>query len=205
MSKQHLVKLKPFAPITLGAFVLTETGVEITGRPTWENYQGAFEFAKRAHRSSGFWLADLLRHGESRKDWAKLIDHAVDATGLSAKTLRNVRVVGAIPMARRRDTVEFSHHVEVAPLTAEEQDHFLERCEDEGWSVRDLRDAIKQSKRETVLEGQADEIWTIEVSVQLEVEGANEVNCEDYAWELVKGAIGTIPSARVVASNARPK
>lgn len=193
------------APFQIGLFTLTETGMDVDGTPTFGAWQGVGDYIKRAHKASGFWLADWLRYGESRKDWEDRLGQAVDVTELSPSTLRHVRAAGRVAPGRRRPKVDFSLHLEVSGLTDEEQAHWLQRCEDEGWSVRDLRDAIKQSKREVILEGQADEVWTIEVSVQLEVEGATEVNCEDYAWELVKGAVATIPTARVVASNARPK
>jgi hypothetical protein len=193
-------------PITLGAFVLTETGVEIDGQKvTWPNFQGAFEFAKRAHRSSGFWLADLLAYGESRKDWENHMSHMADATGLTVGTLRNVRMVAKIPPARRRAGVEFSHHVEVVPLEPADQDEFLERAETEGWSVRDLRDAIQAKRRRVVLKGRADTMHTVEVSVQLEIEAPAAGIAEDRAWEVVKKALLHITGARVIASHARPR
>ena len=142
-------------PITLGGFRLVETGVEITGRPDWGNMVGAWAFAKRANRSAGFWLADLMRYARKRPDWAGKLSQLIDHTGLSAKTVKNIEAVGAIPPSRRRDDVEFGHHEVVAPLEPEEQVAWLERAAEHGWNVRELRMEIRAAKRRKVIEGQA--------------------------------------------------
>lgn len=100
-------------------------------------------------------MADWLRYGESRSDWADVLAQAVDATGLSEKTLKNVRAVGAIDPSRRRDGVEFALHAEVVGLEPGEQDYWLERTETEGWTRQELRLEIRAAKRTKVLEGQA--------------------------------------------------
>ena len=205
-SSRRLVKIPDVKPITLGVFVLTETGVEVTGRATYENYEGALEFAKRAHRSSGFWLADLLLYGDSRQDWTERLEAAHDATGLSLGTLKNVRAVGkAIALPRRRAKVEFSLHVEVAHLTAPEQDYWLKRAEEEDWSVRELRLAIKDASRSAVLDGRSPSMWTVEVTVQVEVESINRTRAQDRAWDDVKHALVNERTMKVIGAQARPR
>lgn len=150
-------KMVGLPPFTIGKFTFTPTGVDITGKPDLPEYEGAWDFATRAHQYSGFWLADLLRYGESRKDWAERLQQVHDHTGLSTKTLMNVRAVGAIDKSRRREGhgVEFHHHVEVAGLEPHEQVQFLEKVQVEGWNRRELRQHIRASKRVRVIEGQA--------------------------------------------------
>lgn len=142
-------------PFLIGDFLFTSTGVDVQGKPTWESFYGALEFAKRANRCSGWWLADMLRYGDTRKEWATRLEQVVDATGLSEKTLKNVRAIGAIDKSRRRDGIEFSQHAEVAALAPAEQTEWLEKAESHGWDRRELRANIRASKRRKVIEGQA--------------------------------------------------
>lgn len=138
-----------------GHYTLHATGIRVTGRPTFEMHEGVGAFIKRAHRASGFWLADWLRYGDARTDWKRQLDQAVDATGLTEKTLKNVRAVGAIPPSRRRDDVDFTLHEAVTSLTPEEQSHWLDQAALHGWGQREMRLNIRAAKRRTVIEGQA--------------------------------------------------
>lgn len=147
----------PMRPLTLfGHFVLTETALEVNGRPSFDEYQAAGEFINRAHRASGFWMGDWLRYGEKREDWRERLSQAHGHTGLSEKTLKNVRAVaGSVDKARRRDGVEFGVHAEVAALEPDEQSEWLTKAEENGWTVRELRLEIRAAKRRKVIEGQA--------------------------------------------------
>jgi N6-adenosine-specific RNA methylase IME4 len=138
-----------------GTYTLTSTACLITGRPTFDEHAAAGNFIKRAHRCSGFWLADWLRYGDERHDWNDRIAQIVDATGLSEKTVKNVRAVGAIEQSRRRDGVEFSLHEVVAALEPNEQTAWLEAAEREGWNRQELRMNIRAARRRRVVEGQA--------------------------------------------------
>lgn len=152
-----LTRIKDVQPIKIGPFTLTATGLEVDSRhtPTFEQYEDVGEFIKRTHRASGFWLADWLRYGESRADWEDRLSQAVDATGLSEKTLKNVRAVGRIEKSRRREGVEFGLHAEIAGLTPTEQSTWLARAEAQGWDRRELRLNVRAAKRTRIIEGQA--------------------------------------------------
>ena len=142
-------------PITIGGFLLTATGMEVHGRPSFTEYEAVGEFIRYTHRRAGFWLSDWLRYGESREDWRAKLSQAVDATGLSAKTLRNVRAIGAIAeTVRRPETVDFALHGEVCGMAEADQAVWLERAEVEGWTQREFRLAIRASRRRAVIEGQ---------------------------------------------------
>jgi N6-adenosine-specific RNA methylase IME4 len=141
--------------LQLGRFKLTAVGLEITGKPTYDEWLGVGDFIKRTHRASGFWLADWLRYGDSREEWRERLGQAIDHSELSEKTLLNIRSVAAIDPSRRRDDVDFSHHVEVAPLEPEEQAEWLGKSAEHGWSVRELRLEIRASRRRQVIDGQA--------------------------------------------------
>lgn len=165
-----LTKFRDVQPITIGPFTLTATGLTAKGKPSFEQWETVGEFIKRTHRASGFWLADWLRYGENREDWNERLSQAVDATGLSEKTLKNVRAVGKIEPSRRRDGVEFGLHAEVAGLKPTEQSEWLERAEVQGWDRRELRLNIRAAKRTRIIEGQA------------RLEGMYRVIYADFPW-----------------------
>lgn len=150
-----LARIPNLKPITIGCFTLTTTGMEVHGRPSFGEYEGVGDFIQRANQASGFWLADWLRYGESRADWKERLDQAIESTGKSEKTLKNIRAVGTIEPSRRRDDVEFAHHAVVTSLSPSEQTHWLERSHAEGWTERELRMEIRAAKRSAVIEGQA--------------------------------------------------
>jgi N6-adenosine-specific RNA methylase IME4 len=141
--------------LVIGKYTLTATGLRVTGRPSLDEHESVGVFIKRTHQASGWWLADWLRYGDSRGDWQERLDQVVDAGAMSAKTAANVRAIGAIEPSRRRESVSFSHHAEVAGLAPAEQSHWLERAELEGWTQRELRQNIRAFKRTKVIEGQA--------------------------------------------------
>jgi len=155
MPKQ-LVKAGEVKPIVIGHFTLHATGMDVWGRPSFEEYQGVGDFIQRAHRACGFWLGDWLRYGERRAEWQERLSQAHTFTGLSEKTLKNVRAVArSIDVSRRRDDVEFDVHAEVAGLEPEEQVEWLGKCEKHGWGRRELRLNLIAHKRRRVLHGQA--------------------------------------------------
>lgn len=155
MAKTPSLSGPEFRPIALGGFRLHETGVKVIGRPSFEEYVGALEFARRSHKCSGFWLADLMRYGDKRAEWAERLSQAQDATGLSEKTLKNIRAVGRIEPSRRRDDVPFALHETVSGLQPEEQTEWLAKAAEHGWDRRELRMEIRAARRRRIIEGQA--------------------------------------------------
>ena len=95
-----LVKPPDQDPIQIGHFCLTSTGMTVTGRPTFAEYERVGDFIKRAHQASGFWLADWLRFGESRQDWQERLSQAHHATG-QAQFLKSVIDEGAATLLDR--------------------------------------------------------------------------------------------------------
>lgn len=141
--------------ITIGHYTLTSTGLIVRGKPTYDEHEGVGVFIQRTVQASGWWLADWLRYGDERSDWQDKITQAIEQTGLSEKTLKNVRAIGAIDISRRRDDVEFSLHGEVASMHPADQVRWLAKAEKEGWTQRELRQNIHASKRALIIEGQA--------------------------------------------------
>ena len=200
MAKRAIAASSRVQPITIGAFTLDSKGMTVSGRPSFDEYQGVGDFITRATKASGFWMADWLRYGESRADWAGRLSQAQDASGLSLGTLKNIRSVGAIPLSRRRDGVEFALHAAVAGLDGDEQSAWLERAESEGWTLRELRLELKAARR-TVIAGRAETMWTVDVTVRLSVEAVEAWQAEEAAAAQVKAAAAGL-HAHVIGAHA---
>ena len=209
MSGKGLAHRRDITPITIGCYTLHETGIDVAGRPTLGEHQGVGDFIGRAHKASGWWVADWLKYGESREDWAERVQQVVEATHYSAASAKNLKLLGeSVAPSRRREDVHISLHFVVAALPAKEQTMWLEKAATGGWTVRELRQAIDASRRETVLDARADTMHTVDVTVQVEVEAGNETRAQDRAWEDVKKALhdaGLGKAARVISARARPR
>lgn len=97
-------------------------------------------------RISNWWIGDWLRYGTSR--WGEKYVEAARITGLEPKTLRNiVYVASAFELSRRRDTLTWSHHAEVAGLDASQQDLWLDRAVAQRLSPADLRIEVRAAER----------------------------------------------------------
>lgn len=71
--------------------------------------------------------------------------------GYVQETIANIiRVCEAMPNFLRRDELRFSHHVVVYDLNREDMDEWLDKCVEEGWSVKAFREAVKGVKPKPV-------------------------------------------------------
>jgi hypothetical protein len=92
--------------------------------------------------ASAWWLGDWLVYGQSR--YPDRYRRAVEGTSLHYKTLRNYAwVARKFTPTRRHDALSFQHHAEVAGLPEEDQDHWLDRAEHDGWPVSELRRRLR--------------------------------------------------------------
>jgi hypothetical protein len=96
--------------------------------------------------SSAWWLGDWLIYGQAR--YPDRYKRAITETGLDYQTLRNYAwVARQFTPERRRDSVSFQHHAELASLPADDQDEWLEQAEKSGWSRNELRNRLKASRK----------------------------------------------------------
>jgi len=141
--------------MVLGAFTLDALGLVVKGKPDYDEFCDVGRFCAHTHQASGWWLVDWLTYGESRREWADRMEQAVAFTGLSIRTLWNLKAGRKIEHSRRRESLDLAVHIVVAPMPPAEQDEWLERAETEGWTERELRENVRASKRRAVVEGQA--------------------------------------------------
>jgi hypothetical protein len=97
-------------------------------------------------RASGWWIGDWLRYGNAR--YGDRYGRAAQVTGYDEHSLRNMAyVAGRFDVPRRREALSFSHHAELASLSPEEQELWLDRAEASVLSVRSLRSELREARR----------------------------------------------------------
>ena len=101
---------------------------------------------------SAWSLGDWLIYGETFYNGR--YHDAIEQTSLDYQTLRNYAwVARRFQLSRRRDGLSFGHHAEVASLPEPEQDFWLRKAEEFGWSRNQMRRVVRASLRERSAEG----------------------------------------------------
>jgi hypothetical protein len=103
-------------------------------------------------QSSVWWLGDWIVFGERR--YPDRYKRAIRSTSLDYQTLRNYAwAARRFPPARRKARLSLQHHIEVAALPPDEQDHWLGLAERLRWS----RDELRRQMRASVCTGEVDD------------------------------------------------
>lgn len=173
-------KTKPF---NIGVFRFTDTGIDVDGRPTFKETEGAWEFVSRAHRSAGHWMISMIEYIDSREDWGDkrdaLISHEAGLTEKSVDVYRSI--ARRVPPVNRIVGAGVSQLAIVAKLEEREQKDWLERSVDEGWSTQELKAEVTNAKRQTLMNGKAAGVFKLEVVLYLEVEAGSVLKAEAAA------------------------
>jgi hypothetical protein len=124
--------------------VVEKSGLVFPQSVALEKWQGIGEQILAAVDSSTWWLADWLAYGET--SFQDRYRETIRATSLAYQTLRNYAwVARCFELSRRRDSLSFGHHAEVAALPAPEQDYWLRKAEEHRWSRNGLRAEVRAS------------------------------------------------------------
>jgi len=93
---------------------------------------------EEAHDTILWMIADWLQYGEFT--YGEKFAQAANIFGRSEKRLQNLQWVGrAFPETRRRASLSFEHHAEVAGCELDEQNRLLDLAEKEELNTGDLR------------------------------------------------------------------
>jgi hypothetical protein len=96
-------------------------------------------------RGVQWWIGDWLNYGERR--YGEKYAQAIDATGYDYSTLNGMRwVAERIAIVRRRTSLSWAHHREVAALEPAAQTRWLRTAEREELSRAALRTALRDAK-----------------------------------------------------------
>lgn len=132
----------------------TRVGLRFPPATTFEQWAETGPKLSRLVDAFSWCLGDWLVYGQEKYD--KRYIEAIDKVGLDYQTLRNYAWISRkFQTARRRESLSFQHHAEVAALLPSEQESWLDRAEEHGWSKAKLRLKIREARREGQLGGSA--------------------------------------------------
>lgn len=95
--------------------------------------------------ASRWWIGDWLVHGEWGR-YGEAYRAAVEELELAYDAVRDYAyVAGHVPESVRREDLSWRHHRLVAKLKPADQERWLARAAEHGWSVRRLADEIAQA------------------------------------------------------------
>jgi hypothetical protein len=126
---------------------LQKSGIVFSGRLSLQAWELLGKQLMSCSSAASWWIADWLVYGEaSFKDRYR---EAIEKTSLNYQTLRNYNwIARQFDLSRRRDGLSFGHHAEVASLDQPEQDYWLRKSEELGWSRNRLRNEVRASLRQ---------------------------------------------------------
>lgn len=131
--------------VVYGSFTLKPNGLEVDGIPSFEDWMRCGDFIRNAQGAVHFWIGDWLNYGE--RVYGEVYAQAMDETHYKYQTLANDKWVSkSIPPSRRRETLTWSHHAEVADLMPEDQDILLTRAVEEKLDSKQFRQLARQYK-----------------------------------------------------------
>jgi len=140
----------PVVPSSLGtldnAILLRRSGLLFAHGVEFSKWETIGRQLLSVSESATWWIADWIAYGE--KTFHDRYREAIQQTSLNYQTLRNyVWVARRFDLSRRRDTLSFGHHAEVAALDQPEQDYWLRKAEEHTWSRNQLRNEVRNSLR----------------------------------------------------------
>lgn len=184
--------LEDAGAITPTALLIHEPEME------YDKYEALCYFLGRLNRSCSWWIGDLLNYGD--QVFGHYVYQAAEATGLAPQTLANrASVCRHIPPNRRRASLPFGVHAEVAYLEPADRDRWLDRAELGGWTRAVLRSEMRDARG--IESGSVGDLTVTSKTEDddmgvLREEHLNEVPAAkgDFLGELVRSQIHTCPN-----------
>jgi hypothetical protein len=137
---------------------VTAVGLKIRAKLSYQQWEQLGQSLQGIQKNILWWIGDWLVWGEGA--FNEKFSQAIEARGYRTQTLLNAQwVASAVDNSRRRESLSWSHHFEVASLPPDEQDQLLQAAIDNSWSTRELREAVRQAKggKKVLPEPQADD------------------------------------------------
>lgn len=165
--------------LQLGAFRLDRTCLVVQGSPPFEEWERVGAFLQQVEGAVSWWVGDWVNFGEAA--YGERYSQALDATGLAYQTVADYAwTARKVDVSRRKETLAFSVHKEVACLPADDQAAVLAEAESHQWSVWQTRHAVRQRRdgrtgelpERYVLDEIPPELWR-GVQAKAAVEGAS--------------------------------
>jgi hypothetical protein len=150
--------------------LLPRNGLQLPDRLSFDAWIEVGRRLSTVVSSSAWCLGDWLIYGEI--SFTGRYREAIERTSLDYQTLRNYAwVARKIPLPRRCEKLSFGHHAEVAALPEPEQDYWLRKAHESGWSRNQIRQEIRESLRERNADMEAPETGARPAAGKNEVAG----------------------------------
>lgn len=128
------------------SFHFEKNKLVVLHNPTFDEWVRAGNVLHQIKDGLHFWIGDWLNYGEEH--YGEKYSQAMDITGLEIGTLQNVCWVSRrIESSRRRESLSFGHHQNVARMDNTQQEKWLTEAENNKWSVSQMREEITSSVR----------------------------------------------------------
>ena len=141
--------------LSSGLFRLIDSGIEVTGKPTLQEWVDAVEVVKGMVRVSPLALAGLYAYGKSRVEWAEEFYQVTE--GYDRRTLENwmslARKVKPEILAKA-PSIGHADAVRSLPLT--QQKKMIKAATDEQLTVMELRQRVRNDRKVPHSSGHAD-------------------------------------------------
>ncbi|MFF8265033.1 LmbU family transcriptional regulator [Streptomyces virginiae] len=128
-----------------GQVLTTKVGLQMPAGMSFDDWEKAGRQLSGIVDSSSWWLGDWLVYGKDH--YTDRYQRGIRAAGLQYQTLRNYAWVSRrFDFTRRRGSLSFQHHAELASLPHDEQEAWLDRAEQRRWTTKQLRGAIRAAR-----------------------------------------------------------
>jgi nitrite reductase/ring-hydroxylating ferredoxin subunit/predicted HicB family RNase H-like nuclease len=180
-----------------GAARTRRTSLELPAQLPMDTWKHIGIQISTIYDSVTWWLGDWLIYGEDK--YPDRYIRAVSETSFNYQTLRNYAwVARRFRPSRRRDTLSFQHHAEVAALDEAEQDKWLDLAERCGWSRNRLRNHLREDRMQN--DSPVDVVLRVRISEEQrrrwEVAAAEaRRSLSDWAIDSLNSAARAVPAS----------
>lgn len=124
-------------------FEITDTGLIIRGKPTFDEWYAFIESLSRKYSNIQWTIGDAINEGEKR--YGEMYSQALDSRIYNYGTLRNYASIAArIPKEIRNPRLRFHQSKYVAPLEPDEQKRILDFAADKNLSGDDIQELVNK-------------------------------------------------------------
>lgn len=142
-------------PIQIKGIVATRTGLEIPDGSSIEDWATFGKQLCAVNEGIKWCIGDWINFGEAKygEKYATALSffgkEVLGGLGYEYETLRTfASVCGSVALLSRNNKLSFNHHKAVAPMLPQDQAKWLGMALQNEWSVKELRQAIKDSSGE---------------------------------------------------------
>ena len=170
-----------------GGIIWEATDIVLPEDFSYEQWEALLAYTCQLNTSTKWWIAKLINEGERR--YGEMYAQAITLTGMTYSTIVDwCYVERNVPSEIRLEALRFSHHKLVAGMAYVDQRRWLRWAAKEGWTVEEMRDAIKRTRLEEVEEEVEDVVEGTEPPAPLvEETWANAVDWKDAAIAFALG------------------